>query len=225
MVKTTLSSCMRSIDSFSIPLSSQFGTVFGACMSLIMWFVVSVYGINKLVIMNAYGDTQFNQYSVKNELDVKEFSQEELGFWFAFSAFNFEYDLVTENDIFTNRGFERFIEYRVALWTQEKSEVGFSYVEDEVFTLHQCNETDKSYLSKNYDYIDLEELTDVWPQYLCLDNPEKLALRQSGLEDRRSLYIEVYYCRDKPQCASQEEIDEWKELTKEFILLTTSRKY
>ena len=86
-------------------------------MTLIMWFVVSVYGINKLIIMNDYGDTQFNQYLVKNELSDEEFSQEQLGFWFAFSAFNFEYDLVTENDILSNEEIERFIEYRVALWT------------------------------------------------------------------------------------------------------------
>ena len=136
MVRTSVSGCLKSIDSFSIPLSAQFGTVFGACMTLIMWFVLSVYGLNKLIIMNSYNDTQFNQYSVKHGLSRDEFSQQQLGFWFAFSAFNFDYDIVSENDILTNKGIERFIEYRVALWTQQKSEVGYSYEEDEVFSLH-----------------------------------------------------------------------------------------
>ena len=86
-------------------------------MSLIMCFIVGTYGINKMIIMNDYGDTQFNQYLVKNELGNEEYSQEELGFWFAFSAFNFEYDLVSEQDILSNKGIERFIEYRVGLWT------------------------------------------------------------------------------------------------------------
>ena len=98
-------------------------------------------------------------------------------FWIAFSAFDYKYDVETESDVFTNVGFEQYIEYKIGLWTQAKNDVGYSYVLDEELTTHKCNETDKEFLSKNLNYIETEEIEKLWPTYLCFDHPEKLALR------------------------------------------------
>ena len=40
--------------------------------------------------MKYYDDTIYNEFTVKNELSDDEFNQEELGFWIAFSAFDFK---------------------------------------------------------------------------------------------------------------------------------------
>ena len=58
----------------------------------------------------------------------------------------------------TNEGFEQYIDYKVGLWTQKPNKDGYSYVMDEQLWTHKCNETDKKFLSKNYDYIDKEQL-------------------------------------------------------------------
>ena len=83
------------------------------------------------------------------------------------------------------------------MWTQSKSDVGYSYVLDAELDTHKCNETDKRLLSENLDYIEREEIDTLWSNYLCLDNPENLALRQgASISDRKTLFIEAYYCRE-----------------------------
>ena len=77
--------------------------------------------------MHYHGDTIFNEFTVRNELTSEKLSQEDLGFWIAFSAFDYEYDLETESDIQTNNGFENYIEYKVGLWTQYKNDKGYKY--------------------------------------------------------------------------------------------------
>ena len=118
MAKKSFSSCLKSIDNFSTPLASDFKTVLGSIMSIIMWLIVGGYGLNKLIIMMNRDDTLFNEYSIKNDLTDEELSQEQLQFWMAFGAFDYTYDVAIESDVFTNVGFERYIEHRVALWTQ-----------------------------------------------------------------------------------------------------------
>ena len=56
--------------------SNSFGSIFGACNSLIIALVLAAYGINKFLIMWNYDDTNFNEFPVKNELSDKEFSNE-----------------------------------------------------------------------------------------------------------------------------------------------------
>ena len=168
---------VKKCDLFPTQLEASFPSLLGACISIFVGFFVALYGLNKFLIMSRYDDTIFNEYSVRNELSDDEFSQKELQFWIAFSAFDYKYDVETESDVFTNEGFEQLIEYKIGLWTQAKSDVGYSYVLDEELSTHKCNDTDKEFLSKNLDYIEREEIDEVWYSYLCFDHPEKLALR------------------------------------------------
>ena len=74
---TTLSKSIKNfkkLDMFSSNVSfrenggDSFGSIFGACWSMVIIFVVMTYGINKFFIMCDYADTQFNEYTVKNDL-------------------------------------------------------------------------------------------------------------------------------------------------------------
>ena len=58
----------------------SYGSVFGACSSLIIALVLATYGVHKFFIMWNYEDTNFNEFSVKNELSDREFSSNELLF-------------------------------------------------------------------------------------------------------------------------------------------------
>ena len=63
---------------------------------------------------------------------------------------------------------------------------------DVSLTTHKCNETDKDLFSKNWDYIDSRSIEKVWPHLYCLDNPEKIELRQGKFEqDITALWIEA----------------------------------
>ena len=52
---------------------NNFQTVFGALISLAVALVVALYGTNKFMIMRDYGDTQFNEYIVRDGLESTEF--------------------------------------------------------------------------------------------------------------------------------------------------------
>ena len=61
--------------------------------------------------------------------------------------------------------------------------------------------------SNNFEYLSSNGMNhglDVW---FCLDNPEKAKLKQHlKSNDYTSLYIEAYFCQDKPECFNQTEI-------------------
>ena len=40
----------------------RFGTVFGACVSLIIALIVAIYAFNKFLVMVNYEDTNFNEF-------------------------------------------------------------------------------------------------------------------------------------------------------------------
>ena len=75
MVKRNkLNAYFRNFDLFSKNIAfrengeDSFGSIFGAFTSLIILLIVATYGINKFSIMLDYGDTNFNEYKVKNAL-------------------------------------------------------------------------------------------------------------------------------------------------------------
>ena len=70
----------------------QFGSVFGAFISLLVTMIVATYGLNKFLIMKNYEDTQFNNYSVKNGLSTERFGNDQLQLQIAFSTFENSYD-------------------------------------------------------------------------------------------------------------------------------------
>ena len=74
---------------FEEPLNIPFRSFVGSFTSLVIWILIGVYGVHRFTIMNDYDDTIFNEFTVKNELSDNEFNQEELGFWIAFSAFEY----------------------------------------------------------------------------------------------------------------------------------------
>ena len=95
MVKnSSLSRSARQFDFFSKGISFQvdgrdsYGSIFGTFTSLIIVLVIATYGIHKFLIMLNYEDTNFNEFSVQNELSLKEFNNDELQFQIAFSAWD-----------------------------------------------------------------------------------------------------------------------------------------
>ena len=74
---TTISRSLRNfkkLDMFSSDVSfrenggDSFGSIFGACWSIVIIIVVMLYGTNKFFIMYDYADTQFNEYTEKNDI-------------------------------------------------------------------------------------------------------------------------------------------------------------
>ena len=54
-------------------------------------------------------------------------------------------------------------------------------------------------------------MIDLFSHYQCLDNPEKISLKQGvNYNDNKMLYIEAYYCRDQTYCKSDDQIKAWK---------------
>ena len=75
-----------------------------------------------------------------------------------------------------------------------------NWEQEETLTTHKCNETDKK-LFYNFDYIQTIDIEDYWSQFFCLDNPEKIFLRDGQKEKSDiSLWIEAWACSDKPNC-------------------------
>ena len=221
-----LGNSLKSIDAFEQPVIVHFGSIFGGCLTLLIWVIVAAYGIKKYMIMHNHGDTMFNEYQVRNELPPEKLSQEDLGFFIAFSAFNYVYDVETESDVQTNGGFENYIDYKVGLWTQKKNDRGYKYVLDEVLSTHRCTDDDKKYLSQNYDYIESEEIDKIWYNYTCLENPERVSLRQgSEPSDRQVLFIEAYFCKEKDNCMPFPDIQTWAKKQKDLVFLSNSRAY
>ena len=75
---------------------------------------------------------------------------------------------------------EEAIEYKVGLWTVTPNVYGSDFSMEEQLGTHPCNETDVNLFSKNYDYIENSLMKEKWGTYVCLDNPEKLKLRQGA---------------------------------------------
>ena len=61
----------------------------------------------------------------------------------AFSAFDWEFDKETKKYSLTNIDHDHYIQYRVGIWKEDKSE----YYLDEVISTHRCNATDKHLFS------------------------------------------------------------------------------
>ena len=86
---------------------------------------------------------------------------------------------------------------------------------------HRCNETDKDLVSKNYNRLEPSFLESLWPHLRCFDNPDKIFLQQSYIEhDWTSLVIVGSYCIEEEGCKSDEEIREWKNITKNLIFIS-----
>ena len=66
--KTIFEALLKKCDLFSTDIAfrengrNRFGSIFGACTSLIIALVVSSYGFNKFLIMINYEDTSFNEF-------------------------------------------------------------------------------------------------------------------------------------------------------------------
>ena len=121
-----------------------FGSIFGACLSLIISLVVGLYGINKFIIMSNHDDTQFNEYSVIQGLSQEVIDQDELQFQIAISAFNWELD-IEGNHVFENDDHDQYIQYFMSVWNLNET----NYTLEEIIYTHRCNETDKDLFSKN----------------------------------------------------------------------------
>ena len=110
----------------------------------------------------------------------------------------------------------------MSVWTFN----GFQFTLDEIISTHKCNEKDKSILSQNFESIE-PAVKSGWPLLYCLDNPEKIKLRQleSSSFDNVSLWVEAFYCRGQDHCKSEEEIWEWKEVKKMFTFVSNTKQY
>ena len=53
---------------FRVNGNDSLGSIFGACISLVMITIVATYGFHKFLVMKNYDDTRFNEYVGKNEL-------------------------------------------------------------------------------------------------------------------------------------------------------------
>ena len=68
--KNSLSSYIKKIDLFSINVTfrenggDSFGSVLGAFASLMIVILVSLYGLQKYLIMSNHEDTRFNEFTV-----------------------------------------------------------------------------------------------------------------------------------------------------------------
>ena len=177
--KGILTTHFKAIDLFTTNVGfrenggNSFGSVFGACISLLVLLTTSLYGANKFFIMSGYEDTQFSEYLVKNELSDHQYSLEQLQFYFAFSAFDLAGFDEKGNVLMTNEDHEQYIEYSVNVFTQE----GPTFTLDERIMTHKCNQTDKKYISQNLDFINVEVFEQRWPLLHCPDHPEKIALK------------------------------------------------
>ena len=106
----------KKLDMFSSDVSfrenrgDSFGSIFGACWSMVIMIVVLLYGTNKFFIMSDYADTQFNEYTEKNDLVREVVGQDELGLWFAFSAMESYPNFIFHDDI------ESYLSFTVSMW-------------------------------------------------------------------------------------------------------------
>ena len=46
----------------------SFGSVFGACLSLMIAVVIALYGIRKFIVMSNYDESHYDEFSIKNGL-------------------------------------------------------------------------------------------------------------------------------------------------------------
>ena len=84
--KNTIDSSLKKFDLFSKNISFRengedaFGSIFGAVTSIMILFVVGIYGMNKFRIMLDHEDTNFNEYTEKNGLGLEEIDSRKLNF-------------------------------------------------------------------------------------------------------------------------------------------------
>ena len=70
MVKTKpLSTKFKRIDLFATNIAfrenegDSFGSIFGACSTLLIALIVASYGFKKILVMYDHGDTSFNEFT------------------------------------------------------------------------------------------------------------------------------------------------------------------
>ena len=83
------------------------------------------------------------------------------------------YDEELEQDVVPEIDYDQYISYEVGIWTLKNEE----FYQEEVLSLHKCNQTDRSLFSKNEQYVNVDELNKYWESLYCLDNPEKIKMR------------------------------------------------
>ena len=77
--RKTLSRTFKKLDLFSTDISfrenggDSFGSIFGACLSIIIAIVVISYSFINFNVMRNYEDTTFNEYIVKQSISSEEF--------------------------------------------------------------------------------------------------------------------------------------------------------
>ena len=77
--KKTLSRNFKKLDLFSTDISfrenggDSFGSIFGACISLIIAIVVINYSFANFTVMREYGNTTINEYITKKSISPEEF--------------------------------------------------------------------------------------------------------------------------------------------------------
>ena len=124
--RKALGAYFKKVDFFATDVAfrenggNSFGTIFGACVSLLIALIVSSYGFSKFVVMINYEDTRFNDVTEENSLSDDEFGQEELQFQIAFGLFDFYYDNLANSEIF-KANYEQFIDFEVAIWNRNST--------------------------------------------------------------------------------------------------------
>ena len=68
---------------------------------------------------------------------------------------------------------DSYVQYSALLWSENDNK----YVVEEYLKLHKCNQTDRTFFSQNSEFIDANELSRDWENLLCLDNPERIKMR------------------------------------------------
>ena len=79
-----LSRSFKRIDLFATDVTfkengeSSFGSVFGACLSIIIMSIVATYACKKFIILSTHDDTNYNEYKTEGGLSDGEFFQDQL---------------------------------------------------------------------------------------------------------------------------------------------------
>ena len=178
--RKNLNSYFKRVDFFARDIAfkedggSSFGSIFGACTSLLIVLIVASYGASKFLILVNYEDTRLQEFVEKKQLSDEVFDESRLQLkQLAFGIL----DKFSDTDAGINYfdgNHTQYIDYHIGIWSENSG----VHTLDEEFTIHRCNETDKKYLGHDDTLLDLDtDFLGFWPHMYCLDNPEKLRLR------------------------------------------------
>ena len=113
----------------------------------------------------------------------------------------------------------QYIKYEVGLWHYD----ALDYKLVEYLSIHKCNDTDKQLISQNERPVYFDW---AWQFFYCLDNPERIKLRQEQNGNSIILEIHALYCEGS-HCKTEREIQSWsrKKKGKGFNLITNKQMY